>query len=159
MGWSLVHIQHGRGLQDESDQTFRPHTFPLAAESSFQVAGPAATDRDCTCPLASLRECCITVQPNGLTIEVPVWIPPATHVAVCPPLITNATRPHRRQASRNFDAPALIHETSQHCAGECRRVKSRAIPMHFNRNVLRDTTVEASGYAILWLTGTRCRAR
>jgi hypothetical protein len=96
MGWSLVHIQHGRGLQDEFDQTFRPHTFPLAAESSFQVAGPAATDRDCTCPLASLRERCITVQPNGLTIEVPVWIPPATLVAVCPPLITNATRPHRR---------------------------------------------------------------
>ena len=55
MGWSLVHIQHGRGLQDESDQTFRPHTFPLAAESSFQVAGPAATDRDCARPLAGLR--------------------------------------------------------------------------------------------------------
>ena len=55
MGWSLVHIQHGRGLQDEFDQTFRPHTFPLAAESSFQVAGPAATDRDCARPLAGLR--------------------------------------------------------------------------------------------------------
>ena len=41
------------------------------------------------------------------------------------------------QASRNFDdAPALMHETSQHCAGECRRVKSRVIPMHVNRNVL-----------------------
>jgi hypothetical protein len=97
MGWSLVHIQRGRGLQDESDQTFRPYTFPLAAESSFQVAGPAATDRDCArARLPACVERCIALQPNGLTIEVH----PARHTCRRMP-----TADHERDSTASASRP------------------------------------------------------